>query len=95
MIENTLARERAGLAQTNLENALRQLNLANAYDEAAIKAKLQGDRETGDILASIMGDLVRSAAGQPRGGQQQGGGQQPTQPLLPQENITQRPGERR
>jgi hypothetical protein len=93
MIENTLARERAGLAQTNLENALRQLNLANAYDEAAIKAKLQGDRETGDILASIMGDLVRSAAGQRT--QQQGGGQQPTQPLLPQQGITQRPGERR
>jgi hypothetical protein len=93
MIENSLARERSGLAQTNLENALRQLNLANAYDEAAIKAKLQGDRETGDILASIMGDLVRSAAGQRT--QQQGGGQQPTQPLLPQQGITQRPGERR
>lgn len=95
MIENTLARERAGLAEVNLNNAIKQLNLANAYDEAAIRAKLQGDRETGDILASIMGDLVRSATGQPREGQQQGGGKQPTQPLLPQENITQRPGERR
>jgi hypothetical protein len=93
MIENTLARERSGLAQTNLENALRQLNLANAYDEAAIKAKLQSDRETGDILASIMGDLVRNTAGQRT--EQQGGGQQPTQPLLPQQGITQRPGERR
>jgi hypothetical protein len=93
MIENTLARERSGLAQTNLENALRQLNLANAYDEAAIKAKLQADRETGDILASIMGDLVRNTAGQRT--QPQGGGQQPTQPLLPQQGITQRPGERR
>jgi hypothetical protein len=93
MIENTLTRERAGLAQTNLENALRQLNLANAYDEAAIKAKLQADRETGDILASIMGDLVRNTAGQST--QPQGGGQQPTQPLLPQQGITQRPGERR
>jgi hypothetical protein len=95
MIENTLARERAGLAEVNLNNAIKQLNLANAYDEAAIRAKLQGDRETGDILASIMGNLVRSAAGQPREGQQQGGGQQPTQPLFPQQNITQRPGERR
>jgi hypothetical protein len=93
MIENTLARERSGLAQTNLENALRQLNLANAYDEAAIKAKLQADRETGDILASIMGDLVRNTAGQRT--EQQSGGQQPTQPLLPQQGITQRPGERR
>jgi hypothetical protein len=94
MIENTLARERSGLAQTNLENALRQLNLANAYDEAAIKAKLQSDRETGDILASIMGDLVRNTAGQQRT-QQQGGGQQPTQPLFSQQGITQRPGEKR
>ena len=93
MIENTLTRERAGLAQTNLDNALRQLNLANAYDEAAIKAKLQADRETGDILASIMGDLVRNTAGQRT--QPQGGGQQPTQPLLPQQGITQRPGEKR
>jgi hypothetical protein len=93
MIENTLARERSGLAQTNLENALRQLNLANAYDEAAIKAKLQSDRETGDILASIMGDLVRNTAGQRT--QPQGGGQQPTQPLLPKQGITQRPGEKR
>jgi hypothetical protein len=95
MIENTLARERAGLAQTNLENALRQLNLANAYDEAAIKAKLQADRETGDILASIMGDLVRNTVGQKTEGQQQGGGQQPTQPLFSQQGITQRPGEKR
>ena len=93
MIENTLARERSGLAQTNLENALRQLNLANAYDEAAIKAKLQADRETGDILASIMGDLVRNTAGQRT--EQQGGGQQPTQPLFSQQGITQRPGEKR
>jgi hypothetical protein len=93
MIENTLARERSGLAQTNLENALRQLNLANAYDEAAIKAKLQSDRETGDILASIMGDLVRNTAGQRT--EQQGGGQQPTQPLFSQQGITQRPGEKR
>jgi hypothetical protein len=93
MIENTLTRERAGLAQTNLDNALRQLNLANAYDEAAIKAKLQSDRETGDILASIMGDLVRNTAGQRT--QPQASGQQPTQPLLPQQGITQRPGEKR
>ena len=95
MIENTLARERSGLAQTNLENALRQLNLANAYDEAAIKAKLQSDRETGDMLASIIGDLVRNTVGQQTEGQQQGGGQQPTQPLFSQQGITQRPGEKR
>jgi hypothetical protein len=40
MIENTLARERAGLSETNLNNAIKQLNLANAYDEAAIRAKV-------------------------------------------------------
>ncbi|MEK9812963.1 MAG: hypothetical protein VW440_07990, partial [Bordetella sp.] len=44
MIENTLARERAGLAQTNLENAMRQLNLANTLTEAAIRARLASDR---------------------------------------------------
>ena len=43
MIENTLARERAGLSETNLNNAIKQLNLANAYDEAAIRARLQSD----------------------------------------------------
>ena len=95
MIENTLARERAGLAETNLNNAIRQLNLANAYDEAAIRAKLVSDRETGDILAGIIGDLVRTTAGQQR--DQQGGSQltRPSQPLLPERNITQRPGEQR
>jgi hypothetical protein len=79
------------LAEVNLNNAIKQLNLANAYDEAAIRAKLQGDRETGDILASIMGDLVRSTAGQQRGGQTQQ--QPPTQtlPVLPEQSITQRP----
>jgi hypothetical protein len=87
MIENTLARERAGLSETNLNNAIRQLNLANAYDEAAIRAKLQSDTQTSQILASIMGDLARATAGQPRGGQQT---QQPTQPQI-QPQMTQEP----
>ena len=91
MIENSLARERAGLAEVNLNNAIKQLNLANAYDEAAIRAKLQSDAAAGDLLASIMGDLVRSTAGQQRGGQTQQ--QPPTQtlPVLPEQFITQRP----
>jgi hypothetical protein len=87
MIENTLARERAGLSETNLNNAIRQLNLANAYDEAAIRAKLQSDTQTSQILASIMGDLARATAGQPRGGQQT---QQLTQPQI-QPQMTQEP----
>ena len=89
MIENTLGRERAGLAEVNLNNAIKQLNLANAYDEAAIRAKLQGDTQTAQILASIMGDLVRTAAGQPRGG---GGQPQPQmQSTMPEQPVTPRP----
>jgi hypothetical protein len=89
MIENTLARERAGLSETNLNNAIKQLNLANAYDEAAIRAKLQSDTQTAQILASIMGDLARATAGQPRGGQQT---QQQIQPQMTQEAaVTRRP----
>jgi hypothetical protein len=89
MIENTLARERAGLSETNLNNAIKQLNLANAYDEAAIRAKLQSDTQTSQILASIMGDLARATAGQPRGGQQT---QQQIQPQMTQEPaVTRRP----
>jgi len=89
MIENTLARERAGLAESNLNNAIKQLNLANAYDEAAIRAKLQTDTQSAQILASIIGDLVRTAAGQPRG---RGGQPQPEmQSGMPQEPVTRRP----
>ena len=88
MIENTLARERAGLAETNLNNAIRQLNLANAYDEAAIRAKLQSDTQASNILASIIGDLVRTTAGQPRG---QAGGQMQMQPAMTEQPVTRRP----
>ena len=63
MIENQLSRQRAELGQTNLENALRQLGVANAYDEAAIRAKLAGDRETAAALEDVLGNLIRSYAG--------------------------------
>ncbi len=63
MIENQLARQRAELGQTNLENALRQLGVANAYDEAAIRAKLAGDRETAAALEDVLSNLIRSYAG--------------------------------
>ena len=64
MIENQLARQRAELGQTNLENALRQLGVANAYDEAAIRAKLAGDRETTAALEDVLNNLIRSYASQ-------------------------------
>jgi hypothetical protein len=57
MIENQLGRQRSELSQVNLNNALKQLNLANAYDEAAIKATMAGDREADDILSSIAGNI--------------------------------------
>lgn len=65
MIENQLARSRSELSQTNLNNALKMLNLANAYDEAAIKAKIASDREADDYLSQIfanIGGQVASAA---------------------------------
>ena len=64
MIENQLARQRAELGQTNLENALRQLGVANAYDEAAIRANLAGDRETAAALEDVLNNLIRSYASQ-------------------------------
>lgn len=78
MIESQLARQRAELGQTNLENALRQLGVANAYDEAAIRAKLAGDRETAAALESVLTNLIRSYASQ---GQQPA--EQPNRPMGP------------
>jgi hypothetical protein len=63
MIENQLSRARAELSQTNLNNALRQLNLANAYDEAAIKASLAADREADELLADIFQNIARDISG--------------------------------
>lgn len=63
MIENQLARQRAELGQTNLENALRQLGVANAYDEQAIRAKLASDRDTAMALEDVLSNLIRSYAG--------------------------------
>ena len=90
MIENQLARQRAQLGQTNLENALRQLGVANAYDEAAIRAKLAGDRETAAVLEDVLSNLIRSYAGQDQTQQQprpRGGSPLPTDQMatrLPQ-----------
>lgn len=64
MIENQLARQRAQLSETNLNNALKQLNLANAYDEAAIKAKLAADQDVANSLANIFSIIGQSYTGQ-------------------------------
>jgi hypothetical protein len=94
MIENTLSRERAGLSETNLNNAIKQLNLANAYDEAAIRAKLQSDTQTANVLANILGNLAQATAGTsiPNQGQQNNQNRQTSQltSSMPAEAVTRR-----
>lgn len=89
MIENTLARERAGLAQTNLENAMRQLNLANTLTEAAIRARLASDRNVNQSLQNIYTNLIRTTTGQNASVQ----AQPPSQPeqLLQNERLIPQP----
>ena len=89
MIENTLSRERAGLAQTNLENAMRQLNLANTLTEAAIRARLASDRNVNQSLQNIYTNLIRTASGTNTTGQTQ----PPSQPeqLLQDERLVPQP----
>ena len=53
MIENQLARQRSELSATNINNAIRLLNLANAYDEEAIRAKFAGDVRINNYLGRI------------------------------------------
>jgi hypothetical protein len=93
MIENTLARERSGLAQTNLENAMRQLNLANTVSEAAIRARLASDRDVDRYLSNIYTNLIRTASGG------QGNFQQPQgmtgQEILPERRLFEEPSARR
>ena len=91
MIEGQLARERAGMAETNLNNALKQLNLANAYDEAAIRAKLLSDRQVADSLSNVYANLARSVGGTARQQQAPAPVQQASAPILPEEPITRRP----
>ena len=97
MIEGQLSRERAGLAEVNLNNAIKQLNLANAYDEAAIKAMLISDRQVAESLANIFNNLSRRQSGQGTQQQQQPPApvQQASAPMFPAQSITQRPGEQR
>ena len=63
IIENQLGRQRSEMAQINYNNALKIVNLANAYDEGAIRATLAGDREADDILGAIASNIGSQLAG--------------------------------
>jgi hypothetical protein len=90
MIENQLASSRAAQSEVNLNNALKQLNLANAYDEAAIRAKLANDREVADILSTVAGNIASGLASQaPRRQTASAPTQRPSP--MPEEPITRRP----
>ena len=88
MIENQLASSRAAQSEINLNNALKQLNLANAYDEAAIRAKLASDREIADSLSVVYQNLARNLAGQPS---QQPQAAAPRAPAVAEAPVTRRP----
>jgi hypothetical protein len=98
MIEGQLGRSRAQLSETNLNNAIKQLKLANAYDEAAIRAKLAADRDVADTLGRIY-----TYIGQQYGGTSQQNQTPPAPPaattkasdaVLQEKPVTQRPGQR-
>ena len=94
MLQNVAQRTKADLLQTNLANSLKLLNLANAYDEAAIKAQLAADREADDILAQIFGNIAQDyAASETRGRQTPPPDQQQRQTATPlgDQEITRRP----
>lgn len=62
MIEAQLARQRAALSETNLNNAIKMLNLANAYDEEAIRSKLAADQRINQMVGNIFANLGSTAA---------------------------------
>ena len=97
MIEGQLARSRSEMGQVNLQNALRQLQVANAYDEAAIRAKLLADDQVARSLQNILGNLAQNIAGQEGGGgqRQQQTPQPTTRGIMPEQPVTQRLGEER
>jgi hypothetical protein len=88
MIEGQLGRTRAQLSETNLNNALKQLNLANAYDEAAIKAKLAADSEISNSVANIFANLGRDITSQAPAPQRQ------QTAMATQPEVTRRPDTR-
>lgn len=95
MIEGQLQRTRSELGQANLQNALRQLQVANAYDEAAIRAGLLADEQVARSLQSVLDKLGRnvgSQQGQAGGGQTQTAS---TSSIMPEQPVTQRLGQER
>lgn len=62
MIEGQLARSRSEQSQTNLNNAVKLLNLANAYDEEAIRTSLAANQRINDRLANVFANLGQAAA---------------------------------
>ena len=62
MIEGQLSRQRAQLSETNLNNAIKLLNLGNAYDEEAIRTKLASDQRINAVVGNIFANLGSTAA---------------------------------
>jgi hypothetical protein len=62
MIEGQLARSRSEQSQTNLNNAVKLLNLANAYDEEAIRTSLAANQRINDRLANVFANLGQATA---------------------------------
>jgi hypothetical protein len=62
MIEGQLARSRSEQSQTNLNNAVKLLNLANAYDEEAIRQTLAANQRINDRLTNVFANLGQAAA---------------------------------
>jgi len=81
MIEGQLARQRSELGQTNLNNAVKLLNLANAYDEEAIRATLAANQRINDRLGNVFANLGQAAATSAS----------PTSPEPQGQRVTQRP----
>ncbi len=62
MIENQLGRQRAQLSETKLTNAVKLLNLGNAYDEEAIRLALSGNQRVRNAVANIFANLGQQTA---------------------------------
>ena len=62
MIEGQLARSRSEQSQTNLNNAVKLLNLANAYDEEAIRTSLSANQRINQSLSNVFANLGQAAA---------------------------------
>jgi hypothetical protein len=62
MIEGQLSRQRSELGQTNLNNAVKLLNLANAYDEEAIRTTLAANQRINQSLGNVFANLGQAAA---------------------------------